>query len=307
MGPRPPLDRRDPGGKEYAIPASPLKPSSLLLVKPGIVAAVALTGFAGMVLARRGLPDAATAALTLVCLLGAAGGSAALNTVLDEETDERMPRLSRRIAALRSVGRGRIAVSAAAAVAASLALAAFGINRTVFLLLALAAGGYSVLYTMVWKRRSPYGTIPGAVPGALPALIGYAAVEPRLGADGWILFLFLLLWQPPHFWALALKYREEYRAAGVPVLPVAFGEPYTKVLIFLYAAALPPLTLSLWALGGLSGFFGWASFLLGAAFLGIYYGDTVASRRYGRAFAASIGYLVLVMLALLADILLRAL
>ena len=64
-----------------------------------------------------------------------------------------------------------------------------------------------------------------------------------------LLFLILVLWQPPHFWALALRHQAEYRAAGVPVLPVAFGEPYTKVLIFLYAAALLPLSLALWALG----------------------------------------------------------
>lgn len=274
----------------------------MLLAKPGIVAGVALEGFAGMVLARRGMPDPGTVFLGLACLLGAAGGSAVLNGVLDGETDGKMPRLSRRIEALRSLGRGRAAAYAVAAIAGSLLLSVLGINRVVFLLLAAAAVGYAVLYTVVWKRRSPYGTIPGAIPGALPVLIGYAAVNPGLGVDGVILFLFLLLWQPPHFWALALKYREEYRAAGVPVLPVAFGEPYTKVLIFLYAAALPPLSVSLWALGGLSSFFGWASVLLGAAFLAAYYGDMVAARRYGRAFAASIVYLALVILALLADI-----
>jgi protoheme IX farnesyltransferase len=282
-----------------------VKPSSVLLLKPGIVAAVALEGFAGMVLARRGLPDPGIVFLTLACLLGAAGGSAVLNGVLDEGEDEKMPRLSRRIDALRSLGRGRAAAFAVAAIAASLVLSAFGINRVVFLLLAAATVGYAVLYTMVWKRRSPYGTIPGSVPGALPVLVGYAAVNPALGIDGLILFLFLLLWQPPHFWALALKYREEYRAAGVPVLPVAFGEPYTKVLIFLYAAALPPLSISLWALGGLSPAFGWASVLLGTAFLAAYYGDTVATRRYGRAFASSIVYLSLILIALLMDIFLR--
>ena len=279
------------------------KPSAVLLVKPGIVAAVTLAGFAGMVLARRGLPDGATVLLTLACILAAAGGSAALNTVLDAGMDEKMPRLSRRAAALRSVGRGKVAAGALASIAASLVLSALFLNAAACLLLAAAVVGYAVLYTLVWKRRSPYGTIPGAVPGALPVLIGYAAVAPRIGMDGVILFLFLVLWQPPHFWALALRHREEYRAAGVPVLPVAFGEPYTKVLIFLYAAALPPLSLALWALGTLSPRFGWAAFLLGAGFLAVFYRDTVATKRYGRAFAATIVYLTLLMLALLADLL----
>jgi len=195
--------------------------------------------------------------------------------------------------------------AALAAIAASLILSARYLNATTCLLLAAAAGGYAVLYTLVWKRRSPYGTIPGAVPGALPVLIGYAAVNPRLGMDGVLLFLILVLWQPPHFWALALRHQAEYRAAGVPVLPVAFGEPYTKVLIFLYAGALLPLSLSLWALGYLSARFGWAAFLLGTGFLVEFYRDTVASRRFGRAFAASIVYLVLLLLALLADVLFR--
>ena len=296
-----------PGGRRVAIPPADLKPAgrpaALLLVKPGIVAAVTLAGFSGMVLARRGWPPPGKTALALACILAAASGSAALNTVLDVEIDGKMPRLSRRAAALRALGRGRVAAAAVASIAASLLLSAWFLNMTACLLLAAAAGGYTILYTLVWKRRSPYGTIPGAVPGALPVLIGYAAVNPRIGTDGVLLFLFLVLWQPPHFWALALRHREEYRAAGVPVLPVAFGEPYTKVLIFLYAAALPPVSLSLWALGYLSARFAWAALLLGAAFLAVFYRDTVSAGRYGRAFAASIAYLSLLLLALLADLL----
>jgi len=297
------LTREGAGSGEGAEPLG--KPSAVLLVKPGIVAAVTLAGFAGMVLARRGFPAPGTVLLTLACILAGAGGSAALNTVLDAGMDEKMPRLSRRAAALRSLGRGKVAAAALAAIAASLLLSALFLNATVCLLLAAAAVGYALLYTLVWKRRSPYGTIPGAVPGALPVLIGYAAVNPRLGMDGVLLFLILVLWQPPHFWALALRHQAEYRAAGVPVLPVAFGEPYTRTLIFLYAAALLPLSLSLWALGYLSARFGWAAFLLGAGFLAVFYRDTVATRRFGRAFAASIVYLMLLLLALLGDVLFR--
>jgi heme o synthase len=310
------VDPRGPRGRGVAIAASPLnargaaagqdavaaKLSGILLVKPGIVGAVTLAGFAGMVLAQRGLPDPAAVFVTLVCILAAAAGSAVLNTVLDERLDAKMPRLSRRVDALRAFDRRGVAAGAVVAVAGAVALSAYRLNLVVSALLAAAAVGYSLLYTLVWKRRSPYGTVPGAVPGAVPVLIGYAAVKPALGADGVILFLFLVLWQPPHFWALALRHREEYRSAGVPVLPVTFGEPFTKVLIFLYAGALLPLSLSLWALGYLSPRFGWAALLLGSGFLATYYHDTVATQRYGRAFAASIVYLVLVLAALVADI-----
>lgn len=302
------MGERGQDGRGGLIPPQDLtpagKPSALLLVKPGIVAAVTLAGFSGMVLARRGVPPPGRVLLTLTCILAAAGGSAALNTVLDAGIDGKMPRLTRRVAALRALGRGNVAAAAIVAIAAALLLSARFINGTTCLLLAAAVAGYAVLYTLVWKRRSPYGTIPGAVPGALPVLIGYAAVDPRIGMDGVLLFLLLVLWQPPHFWALALRHQEEYRAAGVPVLPVAFGEPYTKALIFLYAAALLPVSLSLWALGYLSVRFGWAAFLLGVGFLGVFYRDTVATRRYGRAFAASIVYLTLLLLSLLADVLL---
>jgi protoheme IX farnesyltransferase len=303
------VGERGAGERGGAIPPPELtpsgKPSAILLVKPGIVAAVTLAGISGMVLAQRGVPKAGTAFLALACILAAAGGSAALNTVLDAGIDGKMPRLARRTEALRSLGRGNVAAAAAAAIAAALFLSARFLNATTSLLLAAAAGGYAVLYTLVWKRRSPYGTIPGAVPGALPVLIGYAAVKPALGMDGVLLFLILLFWQPPHFWALALRHQEEYRAAGVPVLPVAFGEPYTRVLIFLYAGALLPLSMALWAFGYLSWRFGWAAFLLGAAFLAVFYRDAVATRRFGRAFAASIVYLTLLLLSLLADVLFR--
>ena len=303
------MGERSPRGRGCAIPAPALTPpevpSAILLVKPGIVAAVTLAGLSGMVLAGRGVPEPGKALLTLACILAAAGGSAALNTVLDAGIDGKMPRLARRSAALRALGRGNVAAAAGTAIAASLLLSARFINATTSLLLAAAVAGYTVLYTLVWKRRSPYGTIPGAIPGALPVLIGYASVNPRLGADGVLLFLILVLWQPPHFWALALRHQAEYRAAGVPVLPVAFGEPYTKVLIFLYAAALLPLSLALWALGFLSWRFGWAAFLLGAGFLAVFYRDTVANRRFGRAFASSIVYLTLLFLALLVDVLFR--
>ena len=295
---------RGRGGPILAPELTPArKPSAILLVKPGIVAAVTLSGLSGMVLAHRGVPPPGKTLLALGCILAAAGGSAALNTVLDAGIDGKMPRLTRRIAALRALGRGNVAAAALAAIAASLLLSARFLNGTTCLLLAAAAGGYAVLYTLIWKRRSPYGTIPGAVPGALPVLIGYAAVNPRIGMDGVLLFLILVLWQPPHFWALALRHQEEYRAAGIPALPVTFGEPYTKVLIFLYAAALLPLSLSLWALGYLSARFGWAAAVLGAGFLAAFYRDTVATRRYGRAFAASIVYLTLLLLSLLADVL----
>ena len=112
----------------------------------------------------------------------------------------------------------------------------------------------------------------------------------------------MLLWQPPHFWALALKYQEDYRSAGFPVMPVALGETYTKILIFAYAAALLPLSLGLWGLGYCSSGYALAVLSLGGFFLFSCYRNIVTSRRFGRAFGASILYILGLLLAVIIDV-----
>jgi protoheme IX farnesyltransferase len=165
---------------------------------------------------------------------------------------------------------------------------------------------YTLLYTLFLKRRSPYGTIPGGIPGALPVLIGYSAVAGHVGMDGIILFSVMLLWQPPHFWSLALAHMEEYRGVGVPVLPVALGEPYTKILIFLYAIGLLPTTLALWVFGYCSAAFAWLAFALWCSYLLSCYRNVVSRRRFRRAFFASILYIMAVLLAVIVDVSTRA-
>jgi protoheme IX farnesyltransferase len=266
---------------------------------------VTLSGLAGMVLAGKGLPAPHAALAGLSCILMAACGSAIVNSLLDAKMDARMPRLAARVSALEKVGKKGALVFSLALILCSLAAAGAFLNPTFTMLLLGAIASYTLLYTLYLKRRSPYGTIPGGIPGALPVLVGYAAVEPRLGADGVLLFLVMLLWQPPHFWSLALKCREDYRSAGVPVLPVALGEPYTKILIFLYLAALLPLSLGLWWLGYCSAYFALAALLLWVFFLVSCLRNIVAAPRFGRAFGASILYIMGLLLAVVADLSLR--
>lgn len=279
--------------------------SAVLLAKPGIVAGVAVAGMAGMVLAEGGVPPPRTLLLCLMSILLAASGSAILNGIFDSSTDARMSRLAGRVAALRRVGaRGALGLSLLL-IACGLVLAYRFLNGLAALLVLCAVLFYAVFYTLVFKRRSPYGTVPGGIPGALPVLVGYSAVSGRIGLDGWILFLVMLLWQPPHFWALALKYRDQYRDAGVPVLPVVRGEPYTRVLIFLYTVALLPMSLALWAFGYCTGRFAAAAVLLWSGFLLTSYRNGVARRRYGRVFGSSIAYLMGLLAALVLDVTLR--
>ena len=255
-----------------------------------------------MVLAGRGLPPAGRGLLCLACILMAASGSAVINGLLDAGIDSRMRRVAARAEALVKVGQRGALIFSLALIAASLAVSGLFLNATATMLLLGAVAGYTLLYTLFLKRRSPYGTVPGGIPGALPVLIGYAAVEPHIGADGFLLFLLMLLWQPPHFWTLALQCQDEYRSAGIPVLPVALGEPYTKILVFLYAAALLPLSLCLWWLGYCSPYFAVAALVLGGGFLFSCHRNIVASRRFGKAFGASIIYILGLLLAVIVDV-----
>jgi protoheme IX farnesyltransferase len=272
------------------------------LVKPGIVAAVLLAGSAGMVLAERGIPGPRTAIVTLAALFFAAAGSALINGLLDAPLDRRMTRLHARSAALVRVGAGPVLVAALAAIAAALLLALHALNPAVCLLLLAAVTSYTLIYTLFLKRRSPWGAVPGGVPGALPVLVGYAAVNPALGADGVILFTILFLWQPPHFWALALACRHDYAAAGLPVLPAVRGEQYTVLLCFVYAASLLPASLALWQFGYCSAWYAGTALFAWLAYMTASWRFLVVLRQYKAAFGASIGYLLALLLAVIGDI-----
>lgn len=272
-----------------------------MIAKPGIAAGVAVSGFAGMCLAAGGLPGVAQAVLCLTCIVVAASGSAVMNVLLERRTDALMQRTAWRDGAVASVGVAGAAAASLALVSSSFMLSWFFINHLSALLVLAASFSYIVLYTVLLKRRSPYGTVPGGIPGALPVLIGYSAVRGSIGFDGVILFLIMLLWQPPHFLALALKYREQYEAAGLPVMPAALGEGYSKFFIFIYAAALLPLSLMLSVFGGGSAYFGAYSLALGAMFIASYYQDIVRLERYGRAFGVSVVYILALMTGVIID------
>ncbi len=272
-----------------------------MIAKPGIAAGVAVSGLAGMCLAAGGLPGAAKAALCLTCIVAAACGSAVMNVLLERRTDAMMQRTAWRDGAVAEVGAAGAAAASLALVSSSFMLSWFFLNRLSALLILAASFSYIVLYTVLLKRRSPYGTVPGGIPGALPVLIGYSAVKGGIGIDGVILFLIMLLWQPPHFLALALKYREQYEAAGIPVMPAALGERYSKFFIFAYAAALPPLSLMLSVFAGGSTYFGVYALTLGVLFIGLYYFDIVQLKKYGRAFGVSIVYILALMVGVIID------
>jgi protoheme IX farnesyltransferase len=134
--------------------------------------------------------------------------------------------------------------------------------------LALSAIAFYVfVYTMWLKRSTAHNIVIGGAAGAVPALVGWAAVTGTVGAPAWILFAIVFMWTPPHFWALAMRYRQDYAAAGVPMLPVVRGENATRRQIFLYSLVLFGTTLLLYPVGGMGPVYLATAIVLGGVFV----------------------------------------
>ncbi len=260
-----------------------------------------LAGFTGMVLGGRGWPEARSCLACLASLFLAAAGSAMINGLLDAGPDRRMARLKARVTALDKAGKGRVLVAAFAGIGASSLLAVRYLNPFTLALILTAVLSYGLLYTACLKRRSPWAAVIGGVPGALPVLVGYAAVAGCVRLDGIILFAVMLLWQPPHFWSLALGYLEDYRAAGIPVLPLTHGKGVAKLFILVFISFLIPVSLLIWLLGFCSAWYGLAALADGVAYISACY-FFVRRERFLFAFNASIIYLTLLFAAIICDI-----
>jgi heme o synthase len=237
------------------------------LMKPRIIELLLLTTVPVMFLAQRGVPDLALVAATVVGGTLSAGSANALNCVLDRDIDERMRRTRRRPLP-------RHLVSARAALAFGLVLA---VLSTVWLgllvnwlssLLALAANAFYVLgYTGLLKRRTPQNIVWGGAAGCFPAVIGWTAVTGSLGWEPVVLFAVVFLWTPPHFWSLAMRYRDDYAAAGVPMLPVVAPVRRVTAEVAAYTWATVATSLLLWPVAGTGWLYPAAAVALGVPFL----------------------------------------
>ena len=219
------------------------------LTKPRIALVVLITTFAGMWLAAGpSLP----LPLIMSTLLGtwlASASAGVLNNYIDRDIDKLMSRTAHRATAA-----GRVEPQQVLTVGLALAGASFVllVSTSNLFAAALAMGTiyfYVVIYTMWLKRSSDLCTEIGGIAGALPPIIGWAAVTGEIGTPALLLFLILFVWQPPHFWVLAMLREDEYRKAGIPMLPVTAGPFITKAKILLYTAALIPCTMTLFYAG----------------------------------------------------------
>lgn len=273
------------------------------LTKPRLNFLVVLTSAAGYYLGATTTPDLVQMSQAVVGTALVAGGSAVLNQVYERDTDARMRRTR-----LRPLPDQRVAPTEATIYGLVLSLVGVGILAvsTNWVAAALAAATlaiYLVVYTPM-KRTSNLSTLVGAVPGALPAVIGWSSARGDIALGGWTLFAIVFLWQIPHFMAIAWMYRDDYRSAGFPMLPVVEPDGLrTGQQALLYAAALLPVSIGPTVVGVAGWIYFWIALVLGVVLL-------VLSARFARErseraartlFFASIIYLPLIWAAMVLD------
>ncbi len=236
------------------------------LTKPRIVELLLVTTVPAMFLARHRLPPLW---LTLVVLLGgalAAGAANALNCYIDRDIDQLMRRTARRPLPAHTVSARSALVFGVVLAAVSVTLMATLTNWLATGLTAAAIAYYDLVYTLWLKRTTPQNTVWGGICGALPVLIGWAAVTGSVDLRALVLFAVVFLWQPPHFYALAIKFREDYRRAGIPMLPVVASVRRVGLETVLYSWLTVAASLALWPLG-MTALYGVSAAVLGGMFL----------------------------------------
>ncbi|RZU53070.1 protoheme IX farnesyltransferase [Krasilnikovia cinnamomea] len=237
------------------------------LTKPRIVELLLVTTVPAMMLAAGGWPDLGLVAVVLVGGSLAAGAASALNCYLDRDIDQLMRRTKRRPLPAHTVTPRAALVFGLVLAAVSLVLMAAFTNWLATALTAAAIAYYDLVYTLWLKRRTSQNTFWGGVCGAAPVLIGWAAVTGSLAPGGWALFAVVFFWQMPHFYALAITYKDDYARAGIPMLPVVRSARRVNNEILLWTVVTVAASLAAWPLG-LGIVYGVTAIVTGALFLG---------------------------------------
>lgn len=209
-----------------------------ILTKPGIVSLVLMSTLAGLCIGSKGLP---APWLTFWVMTGvglATAGSAVLNNYVDRDIDRVMERTRARALAVEAVSPGNTIITGIILVVAGVLILGLFVNSLSSILTAAAVLGYVVLYTILLKRRTSFANQIGGIAGALPPAIGYVAVTQSIDINALILFAIVSIWQQPHALSIALKYKDEYAKACIPVIPVVKGVRSTKERILVYTGLL---------------------------------------------------------------------
>jgi heme o synthase len=220
----------------------------VLLLKPRVMSLVLFTAFVGLVVAP-GNTHPILSAIGLLCIAVGAGASGAINMWYDADIDIHMKRTMGR-----PIPAGRVPASEALTLGVVLSLASVGVmgllvNLVAAVLLAVTIAFYVFIYTMWLKRRTPQNIVIGGAAGAFPPMVGWAVSSGEIGLGAVALFALIFMWTPPHFWALSLYRADDYKDAGVPMLPVVAGKSETRKQILIYTIGLAITSLSPAAVG----------------------------------------------------------
>lgn len=273
------------------------------LTKPRVVQLIVFCAAIGMLLAQPGLPDLARAAAAVAGIWLVAAAAAAFNCIVEQQIDRRMARTAWRPTAKGELSNRETLLFSAALCAAGSAILWFWVNPLTMWLTFATFVGYAVIYTVVLKPMTPQNIVIGGASGAMPPVLGWAAMTGQVGELAVTLCLIIFLWTPPHFWALALYRAEDYRRAGLPMLPVTHGPEFTRLQVFLYTLVLFAATLLPFVQKASGWIYLVAAVLLGGWFIVLAfrlwrsYSDALARRT----FRFSIWHLSLLFAALLLD------
>ena len=237
------------------------------LTKPRVIELLLIATVPTMILAQRGIPDPWLVIATVLGGAFSAGSANSFNCYIDRDIDKIMGRTKGRPLVTGDLSPKEAFLFAWALGILSVVWLAIIVNPLAATLSLAAILFYVFVYTLLLKRRTPQNIVWGGAAGAMPVLIGWAAVTGELNAAAWVLFLIVFLWTPPHYWPLSLRYKAEYRDAGVPMLPVVRNNKTVGVQIVLYAWALVAATLLLIPFGGMGIIYTATALVTGALFL----------------------------------------
>lgn len=213
------------------------------LCKPRVVILIIFTAVVGMLLA---VPGALPLGKVIFATLGigmAAASGAVINQLVEHRIDAVMARTKNRPLPQGGLNSTNAFIFALALCVISMTILVIKINMLTALLTFISLIGYAVIYTMFLKPATPQNIVLGGAAGAAPPLLGWTAMTGEVGSEALLLFLIIFIWTPPHFWALAIRRREEYASVGIPMLPVTHGVPFTKLQILLYTLLLLAVSL----------------------------------------------------------------
>ena len=272
------------------------------LLKPRVMSLVVFTGFVGLYLAP-GDGNLILQIIAVLCIAIGAGASGAINMWYDRDIDAVMSRTQ-----TRAIPSGKVTAEAALTFGILLAggsvmVMGLAVNWVAAILLMVTISFYVFVYTIWLKGRTPQNIVIGGAAGAFPPMIGWAAATGTVSIESITLFTIIFIWTPPHFWALSLYKSDDYKAAGVPMMPLVHGRYETKKQILLYSIVLGPLGIVPFLLGTLGTVYGATAALLGVLFIGTAWRvmRDDSDKNCKQLFGFSILYLFLLFFAMIVD------